>query len=107
MSAISEQKGILLFRQTTPSLLETLLNQGGSLNKLWACWNACYAPCRYFHPFFSFLSRPEATGSCNAGDLEIIGLHSLGKDEFLDLLGLKKGEAVSEDLLRRGIRGPF
>jgi len=34
-------------------------------------------------------------------------LHSIEKDEFIDLLGFNKGRAVNEDLVRKGIKRAF
>ena len=58
--------------------------------------------------FFFFCAPAQSSGkSVVAGNIEITGLHSIEKDEFLDLLGLKKGEAVDEELIRKGIKRAF
>ena len=58
--------------------------------------------------FFFFCAPARSSGkSVVAGNIEITGLHSIEKDEFLDLLGLKKGEAVDEELIRKGIKRAF
>ncbi len=42
-----------------------------------------------------------------AGNIEVSGLYSIGKDEFISLLGVKSGTPVDEELVRRGIKRAF
>jgi outer membrane protein insertion porin family len=61
-----------------------------------------------FFIFFFFCAPALSSGeSVIAGDLEIVGLHSIGQDEFINLLGFKKGMAVNEDMVRKGIKRAF
>lgn len=68
-------------------------------------WNAALPVCLIF---FFFCTPARSSGkSIIAGNLEIVGLHSIEKDEFIDLLGLRSGEAVDEDRIRKGIKRAF
>jgi outer membrane protein insertion porin family len=68
-------------------------------------WKATFP---FFFIFIFFCTPARSSGeSVIAGDLEIVGLHSIGQDEFIDLLGFNKGRAVNEDLVRKGIKRAF
>jgi outer membrane protein insertion porin family len=55
--------------------------------------------------FFIFDHAPcEAV---TAGKVEIKGLYSIGKDEFLEMLGIREGSEVDEEKVREGIKRAF
>ncbi len=77
----------------------------GNKRHLSALWKTALAVCFIF---FSYCAPALCSGkSVIAGNLEITGLHSIGQDEFINLLGFKKGDAVDENLLRKGIKRVF
>ncbi len=61
--------------------------------------------------FFMFFFMVTASWSFGktiiAGSIEIHGLHSIDRDEFLDLLGLAPGALVDQEQLRKGIKRAF
>ena len=63
---------------------------------------------RVFVILFFFCIPARSYGNAfTGGDIEIVGLHSIERDELIDLLGLRKGEAVDADLIRTGIKRAF
>jgi outer membrane protein insertion porin family len=53
------------------------------------------------------LLLPGSGETVVAGKIDISGLHSIGRDEFLDLMGFKTGEAIDGELVRKGIKRAF
>lgn len=61
-----------------------------------------------FFMFFSLFMPARSSGEAViAGNIEIHGLYSIGRDELLDLLGLSPGVAVDQDRIRIGIKRAF
>lgn len=61
-----------------------------------------------FFIFFSLFMPARSSGEAViAGSIEIHGLYSIDRDEFLDLLGLGPGVAVDQDRIRIGIKRAF
>ena len=56
---------------------------------------------------FLFMPTRSSGEVVTAGTIEIHGLHSLGRDEFIILLGVRPGAPVDEELVRRGIKRAF
>ncbi len=60
-----------------------------------------FSICLYL--FFSVLPAAAAT----VGKIEIYGLHSIEKEEMLDMLGLREGDAINAESIRSGIKRVF
>ncbi|MBM4140219.1 MAG: outer membrane protein assembly factor BamA [Nitrospira sp.] len=57
---------------------------------------------------FSFLMFSASEVECaTAGDIEIKGLYSIGKEELLDLLDIKPDKQIDKEGIRRGIKRAF
>jgi outer membrane protein insertion porin family len=54
-----------------------------------------------------FLFVPDQGEAVTAGRIGIQGLHSIERDEFLNLLGLETGGAVNRELIKKGIKRAF
>ena len=54
-----------------------------------------------------FISSIATASGALIGDIEISGLHSIGKGEFLSLLDIASGEPVDADTVRSGIKRAF
>jgi outer membrane protein insertion porin family len=50
---------------------------------------------------------PGETGAVSAGRVEIKGLFSIGREEFLDILGIAPGVDIDKELVRNGIKRAF
>jgi outer membrane protein insertion porin family len=61
----------------------------------------------FFILFFFCIPARSYGKAFTGGNIEIVGLHSIERDELIDLLGLRNGEAVDADLIRRGIKRAF
>ena len=62
--------------------------------------------CLLFFLCCVFFSAPAAAGPL-IGDIEVSGLHSVGKEEFLSLLDISTGEPVDAETVRSGIKRAF
>lgn len=62
-----------------------------------------------FIVFFSasVVILPGETAALTARKVDIIGLSSIGRDEFLDILGITPGGDIDEGLVRNGIKRAF
>ena len=60
----------------------------------------------FFTVSFFIYSIATASGPL-IGDIEISGLHSIGKGEFLSLLDIVSGEPVDAETVRSGIKRAF
>jgi outer membrane protein assembly factor BamA len=49
----------------------------------------------------------NSTEAAIAGDIEVHGLYSVEKDEFIDLLGFKQGVQLDKEIVREGIKRAF
>ena len=62
--------------------------------------------CLLFTAYFLMFITSEATGSV-VGEIEINGLNSIGKDEFLYILDINPGKPINEESVRLGIKRAF
>ena len=62
--------------------------------------------CLLFTAYFLMFFTSEATGSV-AGETEINGLYSIGKDELLYILDINPGKPIDEESVRLGIKRAF
>ncbi|MEJ2683978.1 MAG: outer membrane protein assembly factor BamA [Candidatus Sulfobium sp.] len=53
------------------------------------------------------VARPSPCGAVTAGRVEIKGLHSIGKKEFLDMFGIRRGSRISNEIVSNAIRTAF
>ena len=54
-----------------------------------------------------FITSVAAAAGPLIGDIEVSGLHSIGKEEFLSLLDISPGEPVDAETVRSGIKRAF
>lgn len=62
--------------------------------------------CLLFTAYFLIFITSEAAGSV-VGEIEINGLYSIGKDEFLYILNINPGKPINEESVRLGIKRAF
>ncbi len=65
-----------------------------------------FIPILYFLLLISYFLLCEASGSV-VSEVEIKGLHSLGKDELLYILDIKPGKSIDTESVRLGIKRAF
>jgi len=65
-----------------------------------------FIPILYFLLLISYFLPCEASGSV-VSEVEIKGLHSLGKDELLYILDIKPGKSIDAESVRLGIKRAF
>ncbi|MDH4231108.1 MAG: outer membrane protein assembly factor BamA [Nitrospirota bacterium] len=68
------------------------------------------AATRFFLPiiiFFLLMPLWSFSEAVIAGNIEVSGLSSIGKDEFISLLGVKPGAPVDEEVVRAGVKRAF
>ena len=65
-----------------------------------------FIPILYFLLLISYFLLCEASGSV-VGEVEIKGLHSLGKDELLYIMDIKPGKSIDTESVRLGIKRAF
>ncbi len=56
---------------------------------------------------FSFFLSAAPCDAVIAGRIEIKGLYSIGRDEFLEMLGIREGSEVDNEKVREGIKRAF
>jgi outer membrane protein insertion porin family len=82
-------------------------SSGKGLNRETACSGKMIP--LVFSLIFLFLVMPIRSYSetVTSGNIEIHGLHSIGRDEFISLLGVRPGALIDEEMVRRGIKRAF
>jgi outer membrane protein insertion porin family len=56
---------------------------------------------------FFFAAYPSPCGAVTAGGVEIKGLYSVGREEFLDMFGIRRGSEVSREIVSNAIKTAF
>lgn len=56
---------------------------------------------------FSLVARPSLCAAVTAGKIEITGLHSISRREFLDIFGIRRGSEINRGIVSNAIKAAF